>query len=83
MNALQTVFPFPGLKASAQRNSNVDLIGRSYSDDNSTVTVTGICKNDSQRVILKRYPTGTTWSMRGWLVRLILMEEKKKETRAA
>ena len=83
MNAVQTVFPFRARKARVQPASNVDLIGLSYKEGNSTVTVTGICRNDDQRLILRRYPTGATWTMRGWLVRLILTEESKKDRKRA
>ena len=59
-------------------NRNTDLIGRSYEDGYTTVTVIESCLNDEGRVMLRRDPGGSTYSMPGWLVRLIFMEQKRK-----
>jgi hypothetical protein len=82
MKAQQIVLPFRASKAASRPNSNFDLIGRWYEDERGRVTIIGICTNDGRRVIAKRHPSGSTWSMPGWLTRLIFVE-KKRRRRAA
>jgi hypothetical protein len=78
MNAQQIAFPFR-MKQSLRRNAqNTDLIGRSYKDGYATIVVTGVCLNDQTRVMVERDLDGRTWSMPGWLMRLVFMEEKRK-----
>ena len=77
MNTRQIALPLPFKKGDTS-DPNLDLIGRWYEDDYSTVTVTGTCLNDSKRVMLRRDPAGSTWSMPAWLVRLIFIEKKGK-----
>jgi hypothetical protein len=77
MNTTQIALPLPFKKADTS-DPNADLIGRSYEEDYSTVTVTGTCLNDVKRVMLRREPAGSTWSMPAWLVRLIFIEKKGK-----
>ena len=78
MNTTQIAFPFRLQRTGRRRNSNADLIGRSYQEGYATVTVTGICLNDDGRVMVRREPGGNTWSMPGWLMRLIFLEKKGK-----
>jgi len=78
MDAKQIAFPFRMKRTEQRRNPNVDLIGRSYLEDHATVTVVGFCLNDDSRVMLRRDPGGSTWSMPAWLMRLIFMEKKRK-----
>lgn len=78
MDAKQIALPFRMKSAEQRRNPNVDLIGRSYEEDYATVTVIGLCLNDDSRVMVRREPGGSTWSMPGWLMRLIFMEKKRK-----
>jgi hypothetical protein len=40
--------------------------------------VTGQCLDDDSRVMVRREPGGSTWSMPGWLMRLIFLEKKGK-----
>lgn len=77
MNTSQIALPLPP-KAGDTGDPNADLIGRSYEEDYSTVTVIGTCLNDHRRVMLRRDPGGSTWSMPSWLVRLIFIEKKRK-----
>jgi hypothetical protein len=78
MNARQITLPFR-LRPAEPRNANRDLIGRSYFQDRYiTVTVIGICFDDDARVMVRRNLDGRTWTMPGWLVRLILLEERKR-----
>lgn len=78
MNTRQITLPFR-LKPTEPRNANRDLIGRSYYQDRYiTVTVVGIGLDDAARVIVRRNIDGKTWTMPGWLVRLILLEERKR-----
>jgi hypothetical protein len=77
MRDRQITLPFR--KRSKKRSHpNADLIGRSYEEDYATVTVVETCMNDESRVMLRRDPGGSTWSMPAWLVRLIFMEKKRK-----
>jgi len=77
MKTRQISLPLP-FKNADTSDPNADLIGRSYEDGYSTVTVTGTCFNNSKRVMLRRDPGDSTWSMPAWLVRLIFMEKKGK-----
>ncbi len=77
MRDKQITLPFRG-RQKKRSNANADLIGRSYKEGYSTVTVTETCLNDERRVMLRRDPGGSTWSMPAWLVRLIFVEKKRK-----
>jgi hypothetical protein len=77
MRAKQFTLPFRA-KRKRPKFQNADLIGRSYEEDYATVTVIETCLNDESRVMLRRDPGGSTWSMPAWLVRLIFMEKKRK-----
>ena len=76
MNAKQIALPFRRKGAPQKRNPNADLIGRSYEEDYSTLTVIGLCANDESRVMVRRDPGGRTWSIPAWLMRPIFMEKK-------
>ena len=76
MNAQQFTLPFQLRRAGPQVNSDRDLIGRSYQQDKwITVTVVDVCLDDPGRVKVQRDVDGKAWSMPGWLMRLILLEE--------
>jgi len=77
MSAKQIALPFRA-RRKEQSNASVDLIGRSYADDGAMVTVIGICPSDDRRVMVQRDLDGRTWSMPGWLMRLIFLEKKNK-----
>jgi hypothetical protein len=78
MRDKQITLPF---RARQKRRSHphADLIGRSYEEGHSTVTVTETCLNDDRRVMLRKDPGGSTWTMPAWLVRLIFVEKKRKK----
>jgi len=78
MNGKQIALPFRAKRKERQRDTNADLIGRSYDDDQATVTVIGICSNDDHRVMVQRDTDGRTWSMPAWLMRLIFLEKKRQ-----
>ena len=78
MHAKQIALPFRAKRKESRRSANEDLIGRSYADDEATVTVIGICPADDRRVMVQRDIDGRTWSMPGWLMRLIFLEKKGK-----
>jgi hypothetical protein len=79
MNTQQFTFPFRLRRAGPRANSNRDLIGRSYRQDKwITVTVVDICFDDPGRVKVQRDVDGKTWTMPGWLMRLIFLEELKR-----
>ena len=79
MSARQFALPFRSRRVDNNMNSNQDLIGRSYEEDHSTVTVIGLCLNDNRRVMVQRDIDGRTWSMPAWLMRLIFMERNRKQ----
>jgi hypothetical protein len=76
MNAEQIALPFRVKRNRQPAITNVDLIGRSYEEDYSTVTVISLCRNDDSRVMVRRDPDGRTFSMPAWLMRLIFMEQE-------
>ena len=78
MSARQIALPFRSRRIEKSLNSNRDLIGRSYEEDDATVTVIDVCLNDDRRVIVQRDIDGRTWSMPAWLMRLIFMERNRK-----
>ena len=79
MNAQQFTLPFRLGHAGPRPNSNRDLIGRSYQQDKwITVTVVEVCLDDPGRVRVQRDVDGKTWTMPGWLMRLIFLEELKR-----
>lgn len=78
MNTRQITLPFR-MRPTEPRNANRDLIGRSYYQDRYTiVTVVGICLDDAARVVVRRNIDGKTWTMPGWLMRLIFLEERRR-----
>ncbi|HEY6045733.1 MAG TPA: hypothetical protein VIU65_03965 [Pyrinomonadaceae bacterium] len=77
MRERQITLPFRA-RQKKQVKPNVDLIGRSYQEGYSTVTVVETCLHDESRVMLRRDPGGRTWSMPAWLVRLIFTGKKQK-----
>lgn len=88
MNAQQIVLPFRAKKrAEVRKDSNADLIGRSYKlNEYTTITVIGLCPGDDARVLFRRDPGGRTDSMFGWLMRFALMDfayKEKQQRRAA
>lgn len=78
MSARQFALPFRSKRIDKAMSSNQDLIGRSYEEDDSTVTVIGLCLNDNRRVMVQRDIDGRTWSMPAWLMRLIFIEKDRK-----
>jgi len=78
MNAQQIALPFRTKRSRRPASSNADLIGRSYEEDYSTVTVVSLCANDRSRVMVRRDPGGRTFSMPAWLMRLIFIEQEGK-----
>lgn len=77
MRHRQITLPFRA-RQKRQINPNVELIGRSYREGYSTVTVVETCPDDGSRVMLRKDPGGSTWSMPTWLVRLIFTEKRQK-----
>lgn len=78
MSARQIALPFRSKRIDKGMNPNQDLVGRSYEEDDSIVTVIGLCLNDDRRVMVQRDIDGRTWSMPAWLMRLIFMEKNRK-----
>ena len=79
MNGRQITLPFRRRSTESRPNANHELIGRSYQQDEyASVTVTRICAEDAARVVVERDVDGKSWTMPGWLIRLILLEERKR-----
>jgi len=78
MHAQQITFPFRSQRPARRDAPHTDLIGRSYKDGRATMTVTGVCQNDINRVMVERDLDGRAWSMPAWLMRLIFFEKKRK-----
>ncbi len=79
MSARQIALPFRSRRVEKGLNSNRDLIGRSYEENDATVTVIDVCLNDDRRVIVQRDIDGRTWTMPAWLMRLIFLEQNRKQ----
>lgn len=79
MSARQFALPFRSKRIDQGMNSNQDLIGRSYEEGDAVVTVIELCLNDDRRVIVQRDIDGRTWSMPAWLMRLIFMDQNRKQ----
>ena len=77
MNAQQIAFSFR-TRHPQRKTPNTDLIGRSYKDGYATIVVTGVCPDDATRVLVERDLDGRTWSMPGWVMRLVFIEENRK-----
>ena len=79
MNTLQITLPFRRRSTELRLDANRDLIGRSYlQDEHAKVTVIDVWAQDSARVVVERDIDGKSWTMPGWLMRLILLEERKR-----
>lgn len=79
MNARQITLPFRRRLTESRQIANRDLIGLSYhQDEYATVTVIDICLDDAARVVVRRDVDGKTWTMPGWLMRLIFLEERRR-----
>ena len=78
MNARQFALPFRTKRVEPERDTNADLIGRSYEDGIATITVIETCLNDQTRVMVQRDLDGHAWSMPVWLMRLMLKEVKRQ-----
>lgn len=76
MSAKQITLPWRAKRNRRPAHTNVDLIGRSYEEDHSTVTVVSLCRNDDSRVMVRRDPGGRTFSMPAWLMRLIFIGQE-------
>lgn len=75
----QFTLPFRHKLATPRANSNRDLIGRYYQQDKwATVSVIDVCVDAPGRVRVQRDVDGKTWTMPGWLMRLIFLEELKR-----
>ena len=78
MHAQQIAFPFRMKRPLRRNGPNIDLIGRSYMEGHATITVTNVCLDDNNRVMVERDLDGRTWSMPAWLMRLIFFERNRK-----
>ncbi len=78
MHAEQIPFPFRIKQSYRNDNPSADLVGRSYVDGHTTVTVISVCHDDDRRVMVERDLDGRTWSMPAWLMRLIFLETNGK-----
>jgi hypothetical protein len=78
MSARQITLPFRSRRSEAQPDPNLDLIGRSYEEDDATITVIETCLNDQRRVMVQRDIDGHTWSMPAWLMRFVFEEKRRR-----
>jgi hypothetical protein len=85
MSAQLILFPPVARKTRSGKSSNRDLIGRSYREGHTRVTVIALCGQNDARVMVRRMPGGEPFSMPGWLMRFALMDNgsQKKRKRVA
>ncbi len=62
------------------KESNSDLVGRSFYDGQSDVRVTGVCRLRPAHLIVARDSDGRTWTVPAGLIRLIVGRERRKRT---
>ena len=78
MSARQITLPLRSRRVELETNPNADILGRSYEEGDTTITVVETCLNDPRRVMVERDLDGHTWSMPAWLMRLVFKETKRK-----
>ncbi|MDQ3649495.1 MAG: hypothetical protein M3458_04295 [Acidobacteriota bacterium] len=62
------------------KESNGDLVGRSFYDGQSDVRVTGVCRLRPAHLIVARDSDGRSWIVPAGLIRLIVGRERRKRT---
>ncbi|PYS73634.1 MAG: hypothetical protein DMF73_05395 [Acidobacteria bacterium] len=78
MSARQITLPFRSRWVEFGTDPNADILGRSYEEGDATITVIETCLNDPRRVMVERDIDGHSWSMPGWLMRLVFKETKRR-----
>ena len=78
MSARQITLPFRSRWVEFGTDPNADILGRSYEEGDATITVIETCLNDPRRVMVERDIDGHSWSMPGWLMRLVFKETKRQ-----
>jgi hypothetical protein len=60
------------------RSPNADLVGRTFSDGASQVTVRGVSTTNPAHVIVEREYDGHTWTIHAGVVRMIVSRPRRK-----
>lgn len=83
MEAEQIALPFRLIRRKniKDRRDNSDLIGHSFMDRSSTITVMSLCPSNPEQVMVERDMDGKRWAVPVGLIRLIV--GCSKERRAA
>ena len=64
--------------ATASRSPNADLVGRTFSDGASQVTVRGVSTTNPAHVVVEREHDGHTWTIHAGVVRMIVSRPRRK-----
>ena len=67
-----------GFEPAAGRASNCDLVGRSFSDGATLLTVSGVSHTNPAHVVVERERDGHSWTMPAGIVRMILGPAKRR-----
>jgi hypothetical protein len=84
MKPEQIVLPLKQIKRETRETAeqaNADLVGRSFFDGSTAITVTGVSHTNPRQVVVRRDADGKSWSVPAGLIRLIV--GRKKRRRAA
>ncbi|HKC65929.1 MAG TPA: hypothetical protein VKB86_19955 [Pyrinomonadaceae bacterium] len=80
MEAKQIALPFRLITGKEIRDGrdNTDLIGRSFMDGPSTITIMSVCLSNPEQVMVERDLNGKRWSVPAGVIRLIVGHKKKR-----
>jgi hypothetical protein len=62
----------------AGRSPNADLVGRTFSDGASQVTVRGVSTTNPAHVVVEREHDGHTWTIHAGVVRMIVGRPRRR-----
>ncbi|HVG29945.1 MAG TPA: hypothetical protein VM864_09625 [Pyrinomonadaceae bacterium] len=64
--------------SSLGRSPNADLLGRTFSDGASQVTVRGVSATNPAHVVVEREHDGHTWTIHAGIVRMIVSRPRRR-----
>ena len=70
--------PLRGFERAERRAENADLVGSSFSDGASRLTVAGVSPSNPGHVVVVREGNGHSWTMPAGIVRIILGPAKRR-----
>ena len=74
----ESQLPLRGFEPTEGHAANADLIGSSFSDGRSRLTVAGVSHGNAGHVVVVREADGHSWTMPAGIVRIILGPAKRR-----